>query len=192
MASPTPVTPATRRAKRPRAAAAVEAKPAFDLPAYVEKFKVWAQSKTVAEKQKTLADKMNKEDLKPLILTQGVRDPETGSFFLAFPEETIVAGYGKVDGVTAQRQAPKVLDVEKAETWLKNTTVKAKVDGKYKLPDGRLAKPFDLLKECQETITVFSEDKLIALRLRGIITEKQLDEFYDEKESFSFVPHKVK
>jgi hypothetical protein len=72
-----------------------------------------------------------------------------------------------VDGkssVKYERRVSRGLDVNKAEGWL---------DGK------------GLLEECQTTITVLDEEKLLAAHYAGKISEKELDKLYTENESWA-------
>ena len=71
-----------------------------------------------------------------------------------------------VNGVQRQRRVNQVLDQDAAMKLLKRKK---------------------LVKECTETITVLSEDKLLAANYEGKITDEELQALYGELESFAFI-----
>ena len=143
--------------------------PPFDLAEYVVRFTTWATTKALSDRGKMIHEKMNKDDLKPLVLKYGQINPETGSYFLEFPTPVEAGAYGKVDGVTAQASIKRVMDEESAISFF---TLKS------------------LLPEVQTTITVLDEDKVNAQVLLGKITEEEYDALYSTTTTYSFIPHK--
>lgn len=112
--------------------------------------------KTIREMQER--EKTVKARLVDTITEEGEAD-DGGSLWLDLPEP--------VDGkssVKYERRVSRGLNVDKAEAWL---------DGK------------GMLEECQTTITVLDEEKLLAAHYAGKISEKELDKLYNENESWA-------
>ena len=113
--------------------------------------------------------------LRDAVLPKDGTTDEKGNSWIMFEDDPIEdpSGKGQVIGIKRERRAPKTLNPERAEEFLR----------KRKLWDA-----------CTETITqvVINEDAILAKAFDKTITEEELQGLYDVKENFAFVPQRVK
>ena len=105
---------------------------------------------------------------------EGATD-DNGHSWIMFEEDPIEdpSGKGNVVGIKRQRSAPKTLNLDRAEEFLRKK---------------------GLWDECTETVTqvLINEDAILARTFDKTITEDELQDLYDVKEVFSFIPQRVK
>lgn len=93
-----------------------------------------------------------------------------GNQWMHFPDDPIE---GRIKGIKRERRVSRRLDEEKAREFLE-------------------AK--GLLKECEETIVVLSEERLLALNFgaKAKITDAELEDLYVVQETYAFCPQRIK
>ena len=104
---------------------------------------------------------------------QGEKD-EKGNYWIRFEDDPIEdPDGGEVTAIQAQRRAPKLLNIERAEEFLRKRK---------------------LLEQCTETVTVsnINESAILALAFEKVISEEELQSLYDIKETFAFIPQRRK
>lgn len=112
--------------------------------------------------------------LRDTVLPRDGDEDEKGNYWIRFDDDPIEdPDGGTVTAIQAQRRAPKTLNIERAEQFLR----------KKKLWD-----------QCSETVTqvVISEDKILGLAFDKTITEEELEALYDIKVTFAFLPQRTK
>jgi hypothetical protein len=113
--------------------------------------------------------------LRDTVLPANGDEDDRGNSWIMFEDDPIEdpAGKGDVIGIKRERRAPKTLNTERAEQFLKQR----KLWGK-----------------CTETVTqvVINEDAILALAFDKTISEEELQGLYDVKENFAFVPQRRK
>jgi hypothetical protein len=113
--------------------------------------------------------------LRDTVLPAEGNTDEKGNSWIMFDGEPIEdpAGKGDVIGIKRERRAPKTLNLERAEQFLR----------RKKLWD-----------QCTETVTVtnINEDAILAAAFAKTITEDELASLYDTKETFAFIPQRAK
>jgi hypothetical protein len=109
-----------------------------------------------------------KKELMEILESTGEKDHEGHRHLPVTPQPyTNPKGEEKtVNGVQRQRRVSQVIDAEAAEKLLR----------RKKLWD-----------DCTETVTVLSEDKILAANYEGKITDKELAALYGELEQFAFL-----
>jgi hypothetical protein len=113
--------------------------------------------------------------LRDTILPEQGEPDAAGHRFIMFEDDPIPdpSGKAQVVGIKRERRAPKTLNAERAEALLRRK---------------------GLWDECTEEVTetVISEDAILAANFEKRLTDKELDSIYDIKESFAFVPQRVR
>jgi hypothetical protein len=102
------------------------------------------------------------------ILESEGRNDERGSQWIRFPDDPVE---GRITAIKRERRVTPKLDEERAEEYLKRRK---------------------LYSQCTETITVLDEAKILDLNFKGVISDADLETLYDPKETWAFVPQRVK
>jgi hypothetical protein len=104
--------------------------------------------------------------------TEGMTD-ENGHSWMQIDGDPIEdpSGKGAVTGIKRERRAPKKLNPERAEQFLR----------RKKLWDS-----------CTEQVTVINEDAILAAAFAKTISGDELEALYDVNETFAFIPVRVK
>jgi hypothetical protein len=120
-------------------------------------------------RERTLAEEeRDKRLLMEILATSGQRSDTGHRTIMLDVPQTYVDAQGKektVVGIQRQRRVSQILD--EARTML-------------------LLQAKGLVERCTETITVLSEDKVLAANYEGLITDEELKDLYDESETFAF------
>jgi hypothetical protein len=128
---------------------------------------------TYAERQSEI-----KQRLMELLAERG-EEAENGHRVIDLPEEI-----NEVTRLVRQRRVSQVLDVDYAETELSKLPA---VDEEGNEIEGRT-----MWDQCIEMVPRVDEDAILAFSYRELIPEEIVEQLYDEKETFAFVPEKAK
>lgn len=112
--------------------------------------------------------------LRDKVLPKEGNTDENGHSWIIFNGEEPIPdplGKGDVIGIKRERRAPKKLNAERAEQFLR----------RKKLWD-----------QCTESVVVINEDAILAAAFAKTISSDELDALYDVNESFAFIPVRAK
>jgi hypothetical protein len=134
----------------------------------------WANFDNLATKFAGQANEVKLLLRDTVLPAQGVTD-ERGHSWIMFESEPIEdpSGKGSIIGIKRERRAPKTLNSERAEQFLRRK---------------------GLWQQCTEevTTTMINEDAILAAAFAKTITEDELQALYDVKETFAFLPQRSK
>jgi hypothetical protein len=123
--------------------------------------KNYALNRSLREKAEAEEGRLKKDLLNILAEQEADEGGHTAKEDLEYP---LQIGKKLVAGFKRQRRLSKRLNEDRATLFL---------DSK------------GLLQECQTTYTVLDEDRILAIAFQGKITDKELNELYDESETFA-------